>query len=83
MLNVFGDLYGFPVNANDMRALSPTELQKRMNDQYVLMSQAKISPYYAAGTQNFWQIEPEQRPLDERFADFKVRLAAALAKRAV
>jgi hypothetical protein len=76
------NFYGFPISPNDMRALSEDELQKA---QYANMRAAQN--YTRSPDEEQKYIEglrpyrlPESRPLNERFEDFKVRLAAAVAK---
>lgn len=73
------EILGTSSNYNDMRALSEQELANRDAAQWRALRQAEPS-YHAALMAMNWQ--PHQRPLDERFADFKVRLAAAIAKHA-
>ena len=71
-------------NESGMRALSQTELQKRQIAQNAMMSQALLTPIGTLAYlnyQNCLRPAPERRPLDERFADFKLRLANALEKR--
>jgi hypothetical protein len=73
------EILGVATNYNDMRALSVQELADRSASQWEAIRPANRSIDYYLGMTN-WQ--PPQRPLDERFADFKARLAAAIAKRA-
>lgn len=77
------DLYGLPVNPLDMRALSENEIWKLQCANMAAMQQAAVQPYQAAAMTNWlFARRPDDKPLDERFADFKVRLAAAIAKQA-
>ena len=66
----------------DLRALSTDELEALQIKQMWAMQQA----YDPLESLNYLSAlnayRPPERPLDERFAEFKVRLAAAIAKRA-
>lgn len=75
------DMYGIAVSSHDMRALSSEEIQKIQYANMSAMQQAAVQPnlYDALRNISLWPM-PQEKPLDERFADFKLRLAAALAK---
>jgi hypothetical protein len=71
--DLFGSLSGY---VGDARAMSETEIANWQASQMLGARQAKWPLSYLQGLA---QYQPHnQRPLDERFADFKVRLAAAL-----
>jgi hypothetical protein len=79
-------LKGFPVNPNDMRALSKEEIAQQQIASASLTVQATMVSLaqYEALSNYFFPPQPAspEKPLDERFADFKVRLAKAIAVRA-
>jgi hypothetical protein len=66
-----------------MRALSKEEISQMQNANLAAAQQARVQPYEYEAMRNHlfarWPAE-QIKPLDERFADFKVRLAAAVAK---
>lgn len=70
-----GAVFGF---GTDCRAMSPDEILLMQFHQQAAMQQAVWPPSYFQGLAQYRPF-PE-RPLDERFADFKIRLAAALKK---
>lgn len=73
------DLYGIPLNAFDVRALNPDEIYKLQAANAVAAQQAVRDPLQEAKyLANLVQYQPPRRPLDERFEDFKKRLAIAL-----
>lgn len=78
MMGLF-DLPRIAINANDARALSPDEILRYQAANSAAMQQGSRSLAYWSSLQNI-KLLPD-KPLDERFADFKVRLAAAIAKR--
>ena len=76
------DSYDVVVNPMDAQALTVEQIQLMQAKNSVRMQQARFSPYQAAMLRNAWQPSPvPDKPLDERFADFKVRLAAAIERR--
>jgi hypothetical protein len=80
MMSLFRDLMGFPIDAFDMRALSPEEIQKYQMANLCAQQQAAVPDWtYWRQLAQYQPVDP--RPLDERFADFKRRLAAAIEKR--
>lgn len=84
--SLFG-MSGYVVNPLDMRAMTEDEISQMQGSQQTatqnlfwhnqLARQADISN----GLSGYYP-SPPQKPLDDRFADFKERLAAAIAKRA-
>jgi hypothetical protein len=80
---LFDNISGIPLNAFDARAMTADEIQKWQSSNMVAMQQADLSkyanPYNSLSNVMNWRL-PE-KPLDERFADFKSRLAIAIAKR--
>jgi hypothetical protein len=81
MTELFDGLFrscGISTNPVDQRALSQEELLIMMGRQTYAMQQACRPASYIQALQ---QYQPPQRPLDDRFADFKVRLAAAIERR--
>lgn len=81
-MELFGDLFrieGFAASAADMRALTEEEIIDYQISNLARSQQAKPNAGYWMLMSNY---RPQyEKPLDERFADFKVRLAQALAKR--
>jgi hypothetical protein len=77
MMSLFGGVFGFSFG-NDARAMSEDEILRWQISQQSGMRQADVWPYWYS--QGLAQYQPPQRPLDERFADFKVRLAAAVER---
>lgn len=77
MLGLF-ESYGVVTSPQQARALSEQEIVAMQQTRALDMQQAKPSSAYYLLAQN-WR--PPEKPLDERFADFKVRLAAALERR--
>jgi hypothetical protein len=77
---IFGETY--PVFGFDggCRAMSADEIVKMQISQQIALQQAVRPPSYLQGLANY---QPPQRPLDERFADFKLRLAAAVESRKI
>jgi len=80
------EIGGIAINALDARAMTAQELATREAANAVAMQNAFINGFnstkqlsWLLGLQN-WNPYPEN-PLNERFADFKIRLAAALEKR--
>lgn len=73
-----GGMYDF-----GYRGMSPNEIMQWQLQQAIAQQNAWANigrlgeANYLAGLA---QYQPHQRPLDERFADFKIRLAAACAK---
>ena len=80
MMGLF-DSYGVVVNPMAAQALTAEQIQKMQAMDAIRMQQAAFNPYQAAMAQNIWPPPPPEKPLDERFADFKVRLAAAVDSR--
>lgn len=76
------DLCGIPLNAFDVRGLSQDEMRER---QYANLSAAQNYTRSPAQEMkylmNLRQYQRPEKPLDERFADFKARLAAAMLRR--
>jgi hypothetical protein len=64
----------------DRRAMTPEEIVNYQVSISAAIGQATFPDHYWLSTANYQPTDP--RPLDERFADFKVRLAAAIARRA-
>ncbi len=81
MIGLF-ELYSFSPNPMDARGLSIEELQLMTGSKFYAMQQA-ATLYPLDYVRALAQYQPRQRPLDERFADFKVRLAAAIERRRV
>ena len=79
-MNIF-DLYGFPVNPGDMQALSESEISEIQYANAVRMQNANQAQANVLGAVNAFR--PADKPLGERFADFKVRLAVAIEYRRV
>lgn len=77
MLGIF-ESYGIVTDPRQMRALTDLELANRSAQQWQAISPALHSFEVERGMMN-WQ--SPQLPLDERYADFKARLAAALVSR--
>lgn len=77
--------YGvFAYDETSMRPLSPGELNVLQLQQLQSMAQAPLNDAALRGMVNFRPYpDPPQRPLDERFADFKVRLSAALKRHGI
>lgn len=77
--------YGvFAYDETSMRPLSPGELNVLQLQQLQSMAQAPVNDAALRGMVNFRPYpDPPQRPLDERFADFKVRLSAALKRHGI
>lgn len=76
---LFGDgmhhvLFGF---GTDCRAMTAAEILQMQLNQQAAMQNAVWPLSYLQGLAQYHP--PELRPLDERFADFKIRLAEALA----
>ena len=83
MIGLF-DSYGIVVNPMDAQALTAEQIQKMQVENAIKMQQTQFSPYQAAMLQNIWQPSAiPEKPLDERFADFKVRLSAAIERRRI
>ena len=84
-MRLFDGLFEFTgvvVNPMDVQALTAEQIQNMQARDAIRMQPAQFSPYQAALAQNIWQPLPvPEKPLDERFADFKVRLAAAIDRR--
>jgi len=77
-MNLFTDLMGIPLDAFSVRAVSPEEIQKYQMANLANAQQAK--PDWRLFSQMAQYQRPDSRPLDERFAYFKKRLAAAIEK---
>lgn len=78
MQSIFGDLAGIPLNAFEVRALSPEEIEiQNLRG----MQSAEPTREYIIAMANYYAPPADPRPLDARFADFKARLAVAVAKR--
>ena len=77
-MDIFGlsGFSGYASNASDMRALSPEELHQYQIQNLAASQQAKPDPMWYLQLAQYQR--PDPRPLDERFADFKKRLAAAI-----
>jgi hypothetical protein len=74
--------YGFSASPEELRALSQIEIQKAQCANYVKMENYIEPPgVYLAHMNAIRPHLTETRPLNERFADFKVRLAAAIDRR--
>ena len=73
----FGESYGA---VGDARAMTPEEIVKYQMSMNAAIGQATFPDHYWRLLSNY--PAPDPRTLDERFADFKVRLAAAIARRA-
>lgn len=74
-MNIFG-FAGVPVNPKDMQNAVPQYSFEDLRP-YVRSPEGEIK--YNLGLQQYKMVP--DAPLDERFADFKVRLAAAIARR--
>jgi hypothetical protein len=72
------ELSGMPLNPQDERNVAP---QYRWEDLQPYVPSPEQQAKYTQGLAQY-RMFPE-RPLDERFADFKVRLAAAIERRIV
>lgn len=81
MMNIFGDLAGIALSAFEVHGMTPEEIEAYQIQNLMSAQQAKAFPDQYWRLMSSWNPAPE-RPLDERFADFKIRLAAAMAKRA-
>lgn len=68
------------VNPMDARALSKQEIAEMCEAQLQSMAQAQRDPSREWAMLRNWFAPVDTRPLDERFADFKKRLAAARVK---
>lgn len=86
---MFGDLFGSPfgcvIDPQQQRALSAVEITAIQAAQanMVMQAQPKASFAFEQLFANWQCTRSPERPLDERFADFKVRLAAAIARQRV
>lgn len=67
-------LFGF---GSDLQALSADQILQMQLRNQVAMQQGIWPLSYLQGLA---QYQPPQRPLDERFSDFKLRLAAAVER---
>jgi len=74
----FNPHFGIAVG-NDARALSVEEQQAYYNENLAQMQNVEPPASYALLAANY---RPEEPALNERFADFKIRLADALERRA-
>lgn len=87
-MNILETIFGaktYPVFGfgGDMRAMTADQILQMQCQQQWAMQQA-YAPHslsYLSGSAQYRPLQPPQRPLDERFAEFKIRLAAALEKR--
>ena len=84
MMGLFGltfekryPVYGFGADARNMTADEVLTMQ----GQLAWAAQQAYQRYDLGYLQGFANYEPFQQPLDERFADFKVRLAASIERR--
>ena len=76
LLLSLGDL---PISIiREARAMSADEIMNYQMSMNLGIGQATFPDHYWRLQSNY---KETQRPLDERFADFKVRLAAAIARR--
>lgn len=78
MTVIFSDFLGFCL-LGDPRARCAAEIQKRQVANVNAMLNASSSIYGDTLAAANWR--PFEKPLDERFADFKIRLAAAIERR--
>lgn len=67
-------VYGF---LGDCRAMTADEILQMQVNQHAATQQAIWPLSFIQGMN---QYRPPERPLDERFADFKIRLAAAIER---
>lgn len=74
---LLGPSFGYAVDPAQMRALSRAELDQRIAS---LQNSLRPAAPSAIGLM-LTNYQPLQQPLDERFADFKIRLAAAIERR--
>lgn len=82
MFGLFNELAGMPLGmVGDARALSAEEIERAQIANAKWAQQATFGPEHYRLMMNWAPPKPEPQPLDERFADFKKRLAAALEKR--
>lgn len=72
---------GIAVNPSDMRAMTEAELNQRYIANLDAMRPAQFGYAHSLAAMNWQPYRAPEKPLDERFADFKVRLATALANR--
>ena len=83
MMDIFG-LFELPTcagNPFDARAMSPEEIEKYQIQNLRGSQQAIRDPSWYLQLAQYQR--PDPRPLDERFADFKKRLATALEKHGI
>lgn len=79
---LLGPSLGCVTDPNQMRALTQGELEKLALSNYNAMMNCIPREYYSYSMLTQYQPpQPPQPPLDGRFADFKVRLAAAIERR--
>jgi hypothetical protein len=71
---------GIPLKPDEMRPLSEDEIRSYQISNLAKAQQAKPDVNYWNLMSNYAAFNAE-KPLDERFADFKLRLAAAIDKR--
>lgn len=75
MIRLF-ESYGIATDSSQLRAMSAEEILAHQIKQQIAWQQATPDSYSMEMNITNWM--PPERPLDERFADFKVRLAAAI-----
>lgn len=78
MLDLFGPSLGIATDPSQLRPLTEAQLEAKYRSNLEAMRPATLSLAYLLSMQNY---RPPERPLDERFADFKVRLATTIEKR--
>jgi hypothetical protein len=78
MFGLFDNPLGIVTDPSQLRPLTETQLEANYRRNLEGMRPATPSLAYLLSMQNY---QPPERPLDERFADFKVRLAAAISRR--
>lgn len=82
-LNIFSNLSGIPLNPSDLRPLTDKEISNLQYATAHLTQQADFGPnYWLQLSNSTWPLgrSVPEKPLDERFADFKIRLASARSK---
>jgi len=78
---IFDSPFGYIADPQQQRALSFAEIAAMQAARANLALQVQAKPSMASMRLLVNFRRPPQRPLDERFADFKVRLAAAIERR--
>lgn len=78
-MNIFDSPFGLALNPSDLRPMSEDEIAAYEASLFPKMRQAVFPAEYHLRLAN-WRPYPD-KPLDERYADFKIRLAAAIERR--